>query len=137
MASINKVILLGSVGTIEVKEKVVQISLATSSGYKKKDSDEWVNKTEWHRLIFAIPTLVDKAKNIKKGDSIYVEGSINTNSWTTKEGEKKEIKEIAVVTFMTMAKAKTPEREYNQPKTTITEQVINNNVNEDDDLPFN
>lgn len=136
MASINKVILLGSVGTIEVKEKVVQISLATSSGYKKKDSDEWVNKTEWHRLIFAIPTLVDKAKNIKKGDSIYVEGSINTNSWTTKEGEKKEIKEIAVVTFMTMAKAKTPEREYNQPKTTITEQVINNNINEDDDLPF-
>lgn len=136
MASINKVILLGSVGTIEVKEKVVQISLATSSGYKKKDSDEWVNKTEWHRLIFAIPTLVDKAKNIKKGDSIYVEGSINTNSWTTKEGEKKEIKEIAVVTFMTMAKAKTPEREYNQPKTTITEQVINNNVNEEDDLPF-
>ena len=136
MASINKVILLGSVGTVEVKEKVVQISLATSSGYKKKDSDEWVNKTEWHRLIFAIPTLVDKAKNIKKGDSIYVEGSINTNSWTTKEGEKKEIKEIAVVTFMTMAKAKTPEREYNQPKTTITEQVINNNINEDDDLPF-
>lgn len=136
MASINKVILLGSVGTIEVKEKVVQISLATSSGYKKKDSDEWVNKTEWHRLIFAIPTLVDKAKNIKKGDSIYVEGSINTNSWTTKEGEKKEIKEISVVTFMTMAKAKTPEREYNQPKTTITEQVIKNNVNEDDDLPF-
>ena len=136
MASINKVILLGSVGTVEVKEKVVQISLATSSGYKKKDSDEWVNKTEWHRLIFAIPTLLDKAKNIKKGDSIYVEGSINTNSWTSKEGEKKEIKEIAVVTFMTMAKAKTPEREYNQPKTTITEQVINNNVNEDDDLPF-
>lgn len=136
MASINKVILLGSVGTVEVKEKVVQISLATSSGYKKKDSDEWVNKTEWHRLIFAIPTLVDKAKNINKGDSIYVEGSINTNSWTTKEGEKKEIKEIAVVTFMTMAKAKTPEREYNQPKTTITEQVINNNVNEDDDIPF-
>jgi len=137
MASINKVILLGSVGTVEVKEKVVQISLATSSGYKKKDSDEWVNKTEWHRLIFAIPTLLDKAKNIKKGDSIYVEGSINTNSWTSKEGEKKEIKEIAVVTFMTMAKAKTPEREYNQPKTTITEQVIKNNVNEDDDLPFN
>lgn len=137
MASINKVILLGSVGTVEFKkEKVVQISLATSSGYKKKDSDEWVNKTEWHRLIFSLPGLVEKAKNIKKGDSIYVEGSINTNSWTSKEGEKKEIKEIAVVTFMTMAKAKTPEREYNQPKTTITEQVIKNNVNEDDDLPF-
>lgn len=138
MASINKVILLGSVGTVEFKkEKVVQISLATSSGYKKKDSDEWVNKTEWHRLIFSLPGLVEKAKNISKGDSIYVEGSINTNSWTSKEGEKKEIKEIAVVTFMTMAKAKTPEREYNQPKTTITEQVIKNNVNEDDDLPFN
>ena len=137
MASINKVILLGSVGSVELKqEKVVQISLATSSGYKKKDSEEWVNKTEWHRLIFAIPGIIEKAKNIKKGDTIYVEGSINTNSWTSKEGEKKEMKEISVVTFMTMAKAKTPDREYNQPKTTITEQVIKNNINEDDDLPF-
>lgn len=136
MASINKVILLGSVGSVEVKEKVVQISLATSSGYKKKDSDEWVNKTEWHRLIFALPGLIEKAKNISKGDSIYVEGSINTNSWVTKEGEKKDLKEISVVSFMTMAKSKNPEREYNQPKTTITEQVISNNFKEDDDLPF-
>lgn len=136
MASINKVILLGSVGSVEVKEKVVQISLATSSGYKKKDSDEWVNKTEWHRLIFALSGLIEKAKNISKGDSIYVEGSINTNSWVTKEGEKKDLKEISVVSFMTMAKSKNPEREYNQPKTTITEQVISNNFKEDDDLPF-
>ena len=44
MASVNKVILLGSVGSVEVKEKLVQISLATTAGYKKKDSDEWVNK---------------------------------------------------------------------------------------------
>lgn len=136
MASVNKVILLGSVGSVEVKEKLVQISLATSSGYKKKDSDEWVNKTEWHRLIFAIPNLVERAKFIGKGDSIYVEGSINTNSWTTKEGEKKDIKEIAVVSFTTMAKSKSADKEYNQPKTTITEQVINSNV-ENDDLPFN
>jgi single-strand DNA-binding protein len=135
MASVNKVILLGSVGSVEVKEKLVQISLATSSGYKKKDSDEWVNKTEWHRLIFAIPNLVERAKFIGKGDSIYVEGSINTNSWTTKEGEKKDIKEIAVVSFTTMAKSKSADKEYNQPKTTITEQVINSNV-ENDDLPF-
>ena len=135
MASVNKVILLGSVGSVEVKEKLVQISLATSSGYKKKDSDEWVNKTEWHRLIFAIPNLVERAKFIGKGDSIYVEGSINTNSWTTKEGEKKDIREIAVVSFTTMAKSKSADKEYNQPKTTITEQVINSNV-ENDDLPF-
>ena len=135
MASVNKVILLGSVGSVEVKEKLVQISLATTAGYKKKDSDEWVNKTEWHRLIFAIPNLVERAKFIGKGDSIYVEGSINTNSWTTKEGEKKDIKEIAVVSFTTMAKSKSADKEYNQPKTTITEQVINSNV-ENDDLPF-
>ena len=71
MASVNKVILLGSVGSVEVKEKLVQISLATSSGYKKKDSDEWVNKTEWHRLIFAIPNLVERAKFIGK-ETLYM-----------------------------------------------------------------
>lgn len=99
MSTINKVILLGNVGGVEVKtfgenKKLVQVSLATSEGYKNSKGD-WENKTEWHKLLFAIPSIVDKAETISKGDSIYVEGSISTNSWTTKEGEKRDSKEIS------------------------------------------
>jgi single-strand DNA-binding protein len=137
--NINKVILAGRVGTVEVKEFgtgriVVQASIATTDGYKK--NDEWVNTTEWHRLIFAIPSLAERAKAIGKGDVIYVEGSINTNEWTTKEGEKKQIKEIACTMFKTFVKAKGEAKEYNQPKTTVSQSFAKPAVEDGDDLPF-
>jgi len=138
--NLNKVILAGRVGTVEVKEfgtgrKVIQMSLATTDGYKK--DGQWENKTEWHRLIFAIPGLVDRVSSVAKGDVIYVEGSINTNEWTTKEGEKKQIKEISCTTFKTVSKAanKTENNQYNQPKTTVSESIAKSVV-EDDDIPF-
>lgn len=136
--NINKVILAGRVGTVEVKEfetgrVLVQVSLATTDGYKK--NDEWVNKTEWHRIIFAMPNLAEKAKGIGKGDVIYVEGSINTNEWTTKEGEKKQIKEISCTSFKTFVKAKGEPKEFNQPKTTVSQSIAKPAV-EDDDIPF-
>jgi single-strand DNA-binding protein len=109
MSTLNKVLLIGNVGTVEVKNltngnKLVQLSLATSSGYKDSKG-EWQNKTEWHRCIFAIPALAERASSIEKGDKIYVEGSISTNAWTTKEGEKKETKEISCSSFSTFSKA--------------------------------
>jgi len=138
MSSVNKVVLLGNVGGVEVKsfdngKKLVQLSLATSDGYKK--GDKWEEKTEWHRCIFAIPALAERAAGIQKGDKIYVEGSINTNSWTTKDGEKKEIKEISCTMFKTFVKAKTEQKEFNQPKTTVTESK-SDWTQESDDIPF-
>jgi single-strand DNA-binding protein len=137
MSSLNKVCLLGNVGKVEVKsfengKKLVQVSLATSDGYKK--GDKWEEKTEWHRCIFAIPALADRAASIQKGDKIYVEGSINTNSWTTKDGEKKEIKEISCTIFKTFVKAKV-DNDFHQPTTTVTAPK-SNPIEADDDLPF-
>ncbi len=138
MSSVNKVCLLGNIGGVEVKsfengKKLVQVSLATSDGYKK--GDKWEEKTEWHRCIFAIPALAERAASIQKGDKIYVEGSINTNSWTTKDGEKKEIKEISCTMFKTFVKAKTEQKEFNQPKTTVTESK-SDWTQESDNIPF-
>lgn len=137
MSSLNKVCLLGNVGKVEVKsfengKKLVQVSLATSDGYKK--GDKWEEKTEWHRCIFAIPALADRAASIQKGDKIYVEGSINTNSWTTKDGEKKEIKEISCTIFKTFVKAKV-DNDFHQPTTPVTAPK-SNPIEADDDLPF-
>ncbi len=137
MSSLNKVCLLGNIGKVEIKtfengKKLVQVSLATSDGYKK--GDKWEEKTEWHRCIFAIPALADRAASIQKGDKIYVEGSINTNSWTTKDGEKKEIKEISCTIFKTFVKAKV-DNDFHQPTTPVTAPK-SNPIEADDDLPF-
>lgn len=136
MSTINKVVLLGNVGKVEVKsfdngKKLVQISLATQDGYKKANGD-WENKTEWHRCIFAIPNLAEKAAGLQQGDKIYLEGSISTNSWTTKDGDKKEIKEIACTMFKTFAKAANkPEKPQEKPSASSS-----NPFDDSDDVPF-
>lgn len=135
MSSLNKVILLGNVGKVEVKDfdngrKIVNVSLATSESYKK--NDEWVEKTEWHRCVFSIPTLVDRAQSIGKGDKIYIEGKISTNSWETKEGEKKEMKEISCTSFQTFLKSKEgakTQSEAPRPKAAPAQ-------DDSDDIPF-
>lgn len=133
MSSINSVLLLGNVGSVEVKEFgegkcLVQVSVATQSGYKKKDGD-WENKTEWHRCIFAIPSLAERAKTIGKGDQIEVRGSINTNKWTDKDGNERSIKEIAVTSYTTHKRAS--KSEDGQPQLDMASAG-----GDDDDLPF-
>ena len=133
MSSLNKVTLLGNVGNVDVKDleggrKLVQLSLATSDGYKK--DGEWVDKTEWHKCVFTIPTLAERAATIGKGDKIYVEGSINTNTWTNKEGEKKEFKEISCVSFKMFSKNKNAEVLDETPKAAAKP------TTEPEDLPF-
>jgi len=107
MSTINKVILLGNVGNVEVKTfdnggKIVNINLATSESYKK--GDEYVDKTEWHRCVFSIPGITERAEKINKGDKIYVEGIIQTRAWTSKEGENKESKEIFCLSLKVMSR---------------------------------
>jgi single-strand DNA-binding protein len=122
--NLNKVLLAGNVGSIEVKDyetgrKLVQLSLATVDSYKK--NGEWVGKTEWHRVIISIQALAERAAtSIGKGDTIYVEGSITTNSWVTKDGTKKELREISCTTYKMLRKAfAKDEKEWNQPNTHI------------------
>jgi single-strand DNA-binding protein len=135
MSTVNRVTLLGNVGTVEVKElqsgnKIVEVSLATSDGYKK--NNEWVDKTEWHKCIFAIPGLAERASSISKGDKIYVEGSISTNSWTTKEGEKRERKDISCTMFKTFSKASQDKgsKPAGKPTRSIVDEMM------DDGAPF-
>lgn len=135
MSSKNFVLLIGNVGNVDVKDigdgkKLVQVSLATSDGYKGKDG-EWKENTEWHKCVFAIQNLVERAEKISKGDKIEVTGSIRTNKWTDKEGNEQSYKEISVVSFKTWSKAKgndAPTEEMREPASA--------GKTDDDDLPF-
>ena len=55
----------------------VVLSLATKSGYKDKQKNEWVNHTEWHRIV-AFGKPADYAKSLKKGDYVEVEGELRS-----------------------------------------------------------
>ena len=51
----------------------VTLSVATKSGYKDKKTKQWVNKTEWHRVV-AFGKPADYAKDLTKGDYVEIEG---------------------------------------------------------------
>ena len=66
----------------------VVLSLATGSGYKDKQSGEWVNHTEWHRIVvFGKPA--DYAKSLRKGDYVQVEGELRSTEFDAEVGEGK------------------------------------------------
>ena len=70
----------------------IVLSLATKSGYKDKQTDKWVNHTEWHRVV-AFGTPANYAKDLKKGDYAEVEGELRSTEFTTQGGDgKKKIK---------------------------------------------
>lgn len=86
---INKVILIGNVGAdpdyraLDGGNRVVRLRLATTEKYtdkdgKKQDQTEWHNIEAWQNLA----DIIDKW--VKKGDKLYVEGSIRTRTYTDK-----------------------------------------------------
>ncbi|MDQ3426737.1 MAG: single-stranded DNA-binding protein, partial [Gemmatimonadota bacterium] len=94
--SLNKVILIGNLGADpEVRStsngsRVATLSLATSRQWKNQ-AGEKQEKTEWHRIVLwnnKGSTLADIAERFcKKGDKIYIEGSIEYRSWQDREGQ--------------------------------------------------
>ena len=64
------------------------LSLATRSGYKDKQTGEWVNHTEWHRIV-AFGKAADYAKDLKKGDYVEVEGELRSTEYDAEIGESR------------------------------------------------
>ena len=100
MGSVNKVILVGNLGRdAETKFTgngfaVSRFSLATTDRRKDSKTGEWVDKTEWHRIVLLGKQAESLQDYLKKGKQIYVEGRLETRSWDDKDGQKKYSTEI-------------------------------------------
>ena len=102
--SVNKVILVGRLGRDpETRytaggQAVCNFSLATDESFKSK-SGERQKRTEWHRIVAWGKKAEFAQQYLKKGQEIYVEGSIRTNEWTDKENQKRTSFEIVATDF--------------------------------------
>ena len=110
MASVNKVILLGRLGSDpEVRytqsgDAVVNLSVATSEQWKDKATGNMKDQTEWHRVgIFGKPAEV-AAQYLKKGSQIYVEGKIRYKKYNDKDGVERLSVEILSESFKMLGK---------------------------------
>lgn len=103
--AVNKVILVGNIGSdLELKyttggDAVLNFSLATSERFKKKGSEEWTEKTEWHKLVVWRKAAEIIAENAHKGSKLYIEGGLQTRKWE-KDGHANYTTEINIREFI-------------------------------------
>jgi single-strand DNA-binding protein len=104
--SVNKVILVGNLGkdpeirTLTSGDRVANLTIATSETWRDRNSGERKEKTEWHRVVIFNDNLVKVAESyLKKGSSVYIEGSLQTRKWTDNSGVEKYSTEIVLQKF--------------------------------------
>ena len=92
-ASLNKVVLIGNLGrNVELRytpsgAAVASLSIATSGRRKDKNTGQWSDETQWHRIT----VLGDQAQwaheKLDKGRTVYIEGALRYGSYE-KDGQR-------------------------------------------------
>ncbi|MDM8562770.1 single-stranded DNA-binding protein [Candidatus Marithioploca araucensis] len=97
---VNKVILVGRLGNdpdvryTAAGLAIATISLATNSSTKDRQTGEWRDETEWHRVVFFDRVAEVVKQYLHKGSQIYVEGRLRTNKWQDQNGQDRYSTEI-------------------------------------------
>ena len=91
--SVNKVILIGNVGKepdvrhLDRNVVVANMVLATTErGYTLQNGTTVPERTEWHNIVLWGGLAEVAEKYVHKGDRIYIEGKIRTNTYEDKNG---------------------------------------------------
>jgi len=96
---LNKAIIIGNLTrdpelkTLPSGAAVCSFSLATNRVWKDKDGAKQ-ESTEYHNIVVFGRQAETSAQFLKKGQSVLVEGRIQTRSWDDKDGTKKYRTEI-------------------------------------------
>lgn len=115
MPNLNHVMLIGHLGH-DPEERhtskgtpLVAFRMATTKRWKNVDSQEWNERTEWHRVVVFGKQAEVLAGAAKTGSLVHVEGSLRTRDWTDKEGVKRYTTEIVARSVQLLDKKERPE----------------------------
>lgn len=100
MASLNKVELIGNCGRdAELRytpngQAVANVSIATTSRRRDKNTGNVIEDTQWHRVTFYERLAEIAGEYAKKGRQVYVEGRIKYGKYTDKDGVERNTMDI-------------------------------------------
>lgn len=98
--SLNKVQIIGHLGADpELRYTsnglaVATLNVATNERFKATDTDEWQDRTEWHRVVAWGKLAEIAGEYLSKGRQVYIEGRLQTRSWEGQDGVKRYTTEI-------------------------------------------
>ena len=153
--SVNKVILLGNLGkdpdirATQAGSRLASFSIATSTKYRNKDTQQLEDKTEWHRVVVFNDKLADICeKYLRKGSKIYIEGQLQTRKWTDNNGVDKYTTEVVIPNFSgvltmldTRSQSSVSEESNNNQLDSAADEAMGGSETStaeqlDDDIPF-
>ena len=94
MAGVNKVILIGNLGSdpevrhLSSGSVVANFNIATSESYTNKNGER-VTQTEWHRIELWDGLAKVAEQYLKKGQTVYIEGKLKTENWQDNDGNNR------------------------------------------------
>jgi len=145
--TLNKVMLIGHLGD-EVKMHyfegggcIGRFPLATNESYVNKQTNERVSNTEWHNIVVRNKAAEICEKYLSKGDKVYIEGRIKTRKWQDDKGMDRFSTEIQCKDFTfltTKSESSQAGASSQEPQSPVqnNQDVVNESLGEDDDLPF-
>ena len=144
-SSLNKVMVIGNLGREpDIRRTgdgraIANVSVATTDSWKDRNTGERQERTEWHRIVVFGGLAEVVEKYMKKGDTAYFEGRLQTRKWTDNQGQERYTTEIVVDQGGSMQmlggrsavkEEKTNDRSFEEAKRIMSEESDNN------DIPF-
>jgi single-strand DNA-binding protein len=105
--SVNKVILVGHLGAdpetryTPSNMAVTKIRMATSESRRSRDSNDFQEHTEWHRVTLFGKLGEVAGQYLRKGSLVYIEGKLRTSKFQGQDGQDRWSTEV-VADQMTM-----------------------------------
>jgi single-strand DNA-binding protein len=99
MASVNKVILIGNLGsdpemrTTANGTAVANFRIATNEQWTNRNGER-AERTEWHRIVAWGRTAEICNQYLRKGRSVYIEGRLQTRQWDDRDGNRRYTTEV-------------------------------------------
>ena len=151
--SLNRVQIIGNLGadpelrTTTGGARVANLSVATSRRWNDRQGQQQ-EKTELHKVIFWENLAEVCEKYLKRGDRLYVEGSIEYRQYEDKEGQTRYITEIRGREMIMLggrgesaqadssSRSAGPSRGAPSPAKDSFEEFSSDSLTPEDDLPF-
>ncbi|MAJ82472.1 MAG: single-stranded DNA-binding protein [Legionellales bacterium] len=143
-SGVNKVILVGNLGQDpEVRytssgSAVANISIATSEKWKDKQTGDFKDMTEWHRVVLFTRLAEIAGEYLKRGSKVYLEGKLRTRKWQDSNGVDRQTTEI-VADSLQMLDRRGDDLSQGMPPAKETANAAPKEAPkmlEDDDIPF-
>jgi single-strand DNA-binding protein len=99
MPNLNKTMIMGHLGRdpelryTQGGQGVANFSVAVTEKWKGRDGEKQ-ERTTWFRVVAWGQAGEYAAAYLRKGDAVYVEGSIEEREWEDKEGQKRKTWEL-------------------------------------------